>query len=125
MTTLLVIDIGNTNVSLGVFDYEDPGGTGDLSQHWRIGTHREQTSDEVSLAINALFQQARRNAVRLRDESRQQVDGIHLLVPPAQRLGLCPGQRLLCLVRELVRIHRPVPFHDEGRLNGPPLVHHI
>jgi len=37
VTTLLVIDIGNTNVSLGVFDYEDASGTpqGKLSEHWR------------------------------------------------------------------------------------------
>ena len=40
MTTLLVIDIGNTNVSLGLFDYDEDG-RGELSQHWRIGTHRE------------------------------------------------------------------------------------
>ena len=51
MTTLLVIDIGNTNVSLGLFDYEDlpdeamPESR--LAQHWRMSTHREQTSDEA------------------------------------------------------------------------------
>ena len=39
MTTLLVIDIGNTNVSLGLFDYPAGGGA-TLSEHWRIGTHR-------------------------------------------------------------------------------------
>ena len=59
MTTLLVIDIGNTNVSLGIFDYADSG-RGELRQHWRISTHREQTSDEVSLSVTALFQQAQR-----------------------------------------------------------------
>ncbi len=55
---LLVIDIGNTNVSLGIFDY--PGGRGKLSQHWRIGTHREQTSDEVVIALRSLFAHAGR-----------------------------------------------------------------
>ncbi len=53
MTTLLVIDIGNTNVSFGLFDYQD--GRGSLSQHWRIGTRREQGSDEVALTIRGLF----------------------------------------------------------------------
>jgi len=43
---LLVIDVGNTNVSLGVYDYEESG-EGTLSQHWRVSTHREQTSDEL------------------------------------------------------------------------------
>ncbi len=59
MTTLLVIDIGNTNVSLGLFDYgggaEEHGEHGELAQHWRIGTHRDQTSDEVALTIVGLF----------------------------------------------------------------------
>ena len=30
MTTLLVIDIGNTNVSLGVFDYPEDSDVGEL-----------------------------------------------------------------------------------------------
>lgn len=51
---LLVIDVGNTNVSLGIFDYDDAG-EGRLSQHWRLSTHREQTSDEVVISIVALF----------------------------------------------------------------------
>jgi len=53
VTVLLTIDIGNTNVSLGLFDYR--GGEAELSQHWRISTHREQTSDEVAITVNALF----------------------------------------------------------------------
>ncbi len=55
MTVLLVIDVGNTNVSIGVFDY-DQNDTGELSHHWRIGTHGEQTSDEIALTLSALFQ---------------------------------------------------------------------
>jgi type III pantothenate kinase len=50
---LLVIDVGNTNVSLGVFDYS--GGEGRLAQHWRLSTHREQTSDEVVISLSTLF----------------------------------------------------------------------
>jgi type III pantothenate kinase len=50
---LLVIDVGNTNVSLGVFDYRD--GKGRLSQHWRVSTHQEQTSDELVISLSALF----------------------------------------------------------------------
>ena len=36
---LLVVDIGNTNVSLGIFDYAN--GSGKLGQHWRLSTHRK------------------------------------------------------------------------------------
>ncbi len=59
MTTLLAIDIGNTNVSLGLFDYP-ASGAATLSEHWRIGTHREQTSDETALTVRALFRQVDR-----------------------------------------------------------------
>jgi len=51
-SVLLAIDIGNTNVSLGVFD----GRRGKaLSEHWRLSTHREQTSDEVAVTVRSLF----------------------------------------------------------------------
>ncbi len=52
---LLAIDIGNTNVSMGVFDWreEDP-----FLDHWRLSTRREQTSDEVAVVLRALFEAA-------------------------------------------------------------------
>jgi type III pantothenate kinase len=53
---LLAIDIGNTNVNLGTFDYADSAGR--LAEHWRLSTHREQTSDEVGVTLRALFEQA-------------------------------------------------------------------
>ena len=57
MTTfLLAVDVGNTNVSLGVFDYT--AGKGELTHHWRLSTHREQTSDEVAGTLRSLFSQS-------------------------------------------------------------------
>ncbi len=64
-SSLLVVDIGNTNISVGIFDYEGDEGT--LSQHWRVSTHREQTSDELSITLNALFEQEGRSADQLTD----------------------------------------------------------
>jgi type III pantothenate kinase len=62
VTSLLVVDIGNTNISLGIFEYSnDPGkelASSELTQHWRVGTHREQTSDEAVLTLQALFDHA-------------------------------------------------------------------
>jgi hypothetical protein len=55
VTALLVIDIGNTNVSLGLFDESDAAERPALAQHWRIATRREQTSDEVALLVSSLF----------------------------------------------------------------------
>jgi len=62
---LLVVDIGNTNVSLGIFDYA--AGVGTLSQHWRLSTHREQTSDELTISMHALFQQENRSTREVTD----------------------------------------------------------
>ena len=71
---LFVIDVGNTNVSLGIFDYE--GGQGTLSQHWRLSTHREMTSDELSITLRSLFGQEARRSEEISDTIRSSV------VPP-------------------------------------------
>jgi type III pantothenate kinase len=49
---LLAIDVGNTNVTLGVFAYD--GSEASLMHHWRLSTHREQTSDEVLVTLKGL-----------------------------------------------------------------------
>ncbi len=46
---LLVIDVGNTNTVLGVYDRET------LVDHWRIRTERERTSDEWGIFFRDLF----------------------------------------------------------------------
>lgn len=53
MNALLCVDIGNTNVTLGVFDLTDPTKP-NLAHHWRMATHREQTSDEVLVTLRGL-----------------------------------------------------------------------
>jgi type III pantothenate kinase len=50
--TLLAVDIGNTNVTLGIFVYG--GAKAELAHHWRLATHREQTSDEVLVGLKGL-----------------------------------------------------------------------
>ena len=73
---LLVIDIGNTNIALGIYDYNDDKGT--LGEHWRLSTRREETSDELSIALRALFRESGRAPL--------QIDDIILssVVPPLQ-----------------------------------------
>jgi len=73
---LLVIDIGNTNISLGIFDYTD--GEGKLSQHWRLSTHREWTSDELTITLRSLFSQESRGIAEVTDVI------ISSVVPPLQ-----------------------------------------
>ncbi|MBF0191772.1 MAG: type III pantothenate kinase [Magnetococcales bacterium] len=49
---LLVIDIGNTNIVLGVYQKER------LTHHWRIGTRAGGTADEYGILLTQLFQMA-------------------------------------------------------------------
>ena len=46
---LLAIDVGNTNMVLGVFE------RGELIRSWRLQTLRERTSDELGLLVKGLF----------------------------------------------------------------------
>ena len=46
---LLVIDVGNTNIVLGVYDHKN------LVGHWRISTDRVRTTDEYGMLMMNLF----------------------------------------------------------------------
>lgn len=51
---LLAIDIGNTNITLGLYDGET------LGPHWRLATAHERMPDEYGLQLLGLLQQAAR-----------------------------------------------------------------
>ena len=67
---LLAIDIGNTNVVLGVFDNER------LVENWRVGTNTQITPDEYAMIFKDLFGFARLEF--------SQIDGVIIstVVPP-------------------------------------------
>jgi type III pantothenate kinase len=67
---LLAIDVGNTNIVLGVFD------DATLVHSWRLATLRERTGDELGLVIDGLFANSGIDKTR--------IDGIILgsVVPP-------------------------------------------
>jgi type III pantothenate kinase len=67
---LLAIDLGNTNLMLGVYRDED------LIAHWRLTTRRNQTSDEYGILIKNLFLHGQIDT--------QAIDGIIIssVVPP-------------------------------------------
>jgi type III pantothenate kinase len=70
---LLAIDVGNTNIVLGVFDGPR------LAESWRLATLRERTSDEVGILVTHLFERS--------DIALERVSGIILssVVPPLTR----------------------------------------
>lgn len=47
---LLVLDTGNTNIVLGVYE-----GT-ELKHHWRMETYRHKTEDEYAMQVKSLFE---------------------------------------------------------------------
>ena len=49
---LLTIDVGNTNILFGIFAGSQ------LTNHWRIGTHKYQTEDELGLVFTGLLNSA-------------------------------------------------------------------
>jgi type III pantothenate kinase len=49
---LLAIDVGNTNVTIGVFDGDR------LAHSWRLAALRERTGDELGILVTRLFEQA-------------------------------------------------------------------
>lgn len=67
---LLAIDVGNTNIVLGVFDRVM------LVRSWRLQTLRERTSDEIGLLVDGLFTQS--------GIDRRRVNGVIVgsVVPP-------------------------------------------
>ncbi len=67
---LFCIDVGNTNIVLGVLDQDNIVG------HWRIRTEKDATSDELGIMICNLFQAS--------EVSMQEIDDIIIscVVPP-------------------------------------------
>ena len=67
---LLALDIGNTNITLGVFHGER------LAATWRLSTDRSKMPDEYSVMLTQLL--------RLRDMSAEDIDAVALcsVVPP-------------------------------------------
>ena len=47
---IFVLDVGNTNTVLGVYDGDN------LKYHWRIETNRNKTEDEYGMIIKSLLE---------------------------------------------------------------------
>jgi type III pantothenate kinase len=71
---LLVLEVGNTNTSVGVYDGER------LLASWRLTSRREQTADEYGVFIQTLL--------GTRGIEQQQITGVAIsnVVPPVQRI---------------------------------------
>lgn len=74
---ILVIDVGNTNIVLGMYDGET------LVHHWRISTDRTKTTDEYGMLVKSLFDHSNVSFDHS-NVSFDQIDGVILssVVPP-------------------------------------------
>ena len=59
---IVVIDVGNTNIVLGIYRGQE------LLHHWRMSTNRSATSDEYGMMVHSFFNYA---GIPL-----QQIDGV-------------------------------------------------
>ena len=94
---LLAIDVGNTNIVLGVFDGER------LADSWRLATLRERTADELGILVTHLFEQS--------GVDRTAINGIILssVVPPLTRHDGGDGRALFRPDAADRRSRRPTP----------------
>jgi type III pantothenate kinase len=126
LTALLVVDIGNTNVSLGWFDYP-PGADGEhkgtLSHHWRVGTHREHTSDEVGLILSSLFAQAKRETSEVSDVIISSV--VPPLLPIYERVSQKLFDRPPLIVGPGIRTGMPVRYENPREVGADRIVNAI
>jgi type III pantothenate kinase len=123
MTALLVVDIGNTNVSLGWFDYPagaDGEGPGVLAHHWRVGTHRENTSDEVGLILSSLFAQAKRQVSEVSDVIISSV--VPPLLPIYERVSQKLFERPPLVVGPGIRTGMPVRYENPREVGADRIV---
>jgi type III pantothenate kinase len=91
---LLCIDVGNTNIVLGVFQDDT------MLNHWRIRTEKDMTGDELAILINNLFTPAQLEISSIRNVI------ISCVVPP-----------LLSAFREFCLLH----CNHEPMIVGPGL----
>lgn len=118
---LLVIDIGNTNVSLGVYDYVD--GEANLAQHWRLSTKREQTSDELVISLSSLFASEGRKTSDISDVILSSV--VPPVVPIWERVSTKLFQQAPQLVGPGMRTGMPVRYENPHEVGADRIVNSV
>jgi len=114
---LLAIDVGNTNIVLGVFD----GTT--LVQSWRLATLRERTADELGLLVDGLFAH--------HHIDRTKIDGLVLgsVVPPLTTTMQGMAQRYFGLkaltVEPGVNTGMPILYENPAEVGADRIVNAI
>jgi type III pantothenate kinase len=121
VSALLVIDIGNTNVSLGLFDA--PTSSSELAEHWRLSTRREITSDEVAITLRALFEAAGRRSDEVADVIISSV--VPPLLPIWERVAAKLFDRPALVVGPGVKTGMPVRYENPREVGADRIVNAV
>lgn len=115
---LLVIDVGNTNTVLGVYDGEI------LKQDWRIRTIRDTTADEFNVLANALFSDKgiQRSIIRKIVISSVVPSSVPILNAYCEKyLGLSP----LWINPDSVKKLMPILYHNPNEVGADRIVNAV
>lgn len=114
---LLVIDVGNTNTVLGVYDQEG------LLRHWRIQTQRGQTADEHGILLGDLLKYAQI------EQSRVSGAIISSVVPPMEQTWRETIENYLgyepLVVGRTVHANMPVLYENPSEVGADRLVNAV
>lgn len=117
MTTLMAVDVGNTNTVVGLFHKSQ------LVQSWRLNTVRDRTSDEHGVLV--------KNLLALSGYGQEHCDGIAVscVVPP-----LLPVIREMCLkyfecepfvVQPGIKTGMPILYEHPQEVGADRIVHSV
>lgn len=120
-TLLLAVDVGNTNVSMGVFSYET--GTAKLREHWRLATRSGQTSDELSVVLRALFEPASLHVEEVTDVILSSV--VPPLLPIWERVSTKLFDRPPLVVGPGIRTGMPVRYENPREVGADRIVNAV
>ncbi len=114
---LLVIDVGNTNTVLGVYQGEK------LTNHWRLTTERERTVDEYGILCRNLFEFAHLEP--------DKVDGIIIasVVPPLNftlfRMAMVYFRQEPLFVRPTENVGMPIRYNSPTDVGADRIVNAV
>lgn len=106
---ILALDIGNTETVMGLFE------SGELLDHWRIGTYPERTVDELGLLLRALIRESGFHTDLIR------VAAIGSVVPPLTGIFADACERHIGAKVAIIDANSPLPIKldvDEPRSVG-------
>ena len=114
---LLVIDVGNSNIVLGVYDGER------LVKDWRIFTDKSKTTDEYSIIVHDLFRLGGIDAAMIRDIIISSV--VPTLTGVLEKLSFAHFGRKAYVVGPGIRTGMPIQYDNPKEVGADRIVNAV